>query len=341
MSQWDEHLDKTFEQNTLAFNEIASTEKSLGRRVEMLHAHQKTCGFLASAPAIRLHWVISTDGKQLLHLLECTNRDQRHRGTGRPCPHPALAGTKDGQACCFLCRANIRSMQRGIQIPLAWTNGRREYMVLASPFPFAEAHCTVASREHEPQTLDNKTVEDLYALARQLNGFSIIYNGKRAGASIPRHRHLQCFRRGGGDTRMPIEGVITHEQGNHCARVDDDRYPLCFFRLSGGESFVVEGLISLCEQWRAIEGESATENVLATNDAGIVTVYYIPRTAQRRFKGLGLPGEIGTMECAGQWVVSSDEERNRLANPLVRFDDLHARLRAVRPAQVARLQTSG
>lgn len=84
---------------------------------------------------------------------------------------------------CFLCSANRPQEQRSI----LW----RDYDVLVNPFPIFRHHLTIASRFHVPQDFDGREA-DMFALARELPGFSVFFNGPLCGASAPDHLHFQA-----------------------------------------------------------------------------------------------------------------------------------------------------
>lgn len=85
---------------------------------------------------------------------------------------------------CFLCPAN----QPAEQEALRWQG----YKIQVNPFPiFSTRHFTISSLRHEPQQLAPHFA-DMVALARQLPGYVVFYNGAGAGASAPDHLHFQA-----------------------------------------------------------------------------------------------------------------------------------------------------
>lgn len=85
---------------------------------------------------------------------------------------------------CFLCRDNRPKEQAFIP----W----RGYEILINPFPIFPDHLTVAAVEHTPQYISGR-IADMAALADELQGFTIIYNGAWSGASAPDHFHFQAI----------------------------------------------------------------------------------------------------------------------------------------------------
>ena len=84
---------------------------------------------------------------------------------------------------CFLCSSNRPQEQHSI----LW----RDYEVLVNPFPIFHHHLTIASRAHTPQDFEGREA-DMFALASELPGFSVFFNGALCGASAPDHMHFQA-----------------------------------------------------------------------------------------------------------------------------------------------------
>lgn len=92
---------------------------------------------------------------------------------------------------CFLCEKNRPAEQRGID----W----RGYTVLVNPFPIFPRHLTIPAVGHIPQRIQGR-VADMLALAAELPGYTVFYNGPRCGASAPDHMHFQA----GNSDFLPI-----------------------------------------------------------------------------------------------------------------------------------------
>lgn len=96
-----------------------------------------------------------------------------------------------GERPCFLCDKNRPAEQRGID----W----RGYTVLVNPFPIFPRHLTIPAVGHTPQRIQGR-VADMLALAAELPGYTVFYNGPRCGASAPDHMHFQA----GNSDFLPI-----------------------------------------------------------------------------------------------------------------------------------------
>ncbi len=95
---------------------------------------------------------------------------------------------------CFLCGENRPQVQKG----LTYTHSSRpseEFNVLINPFPIFPRHLTIPSAEHRDQLIGGN-VELMCALARELQEYTLFYNGPKCGASAPDHFHFQAGNKG-------------------------------------------------------------------------------------------------------------------------------------------------
>lgn len=84
---------------------------------------------------------------------------------------------------CFLCEANRPAVQEGID----WN----QYAVLINPFPIFPRHLTIPDRGHVDQLIKGR-IADMMKLAKELDGYTVFYNGPKCGASAPDHMHFQA-----------------------------------------------------------------------------------------------------------------------------------------------------
>ncbi|MDR0988972.1 MAG: DUF4922 domain-containing protein [Prevotellaceae bacterium] len=95
---------------------------------------------------------------------------------------------------CFLCAKNRPEVQTAIP----FDGGR--YEILVNPFPIFPRHLTIPAADHTLQLINGR-MGDMLALAKELAGYTLFYNGPKCGASAPDHFHFQAGSRG----FMPIE----------------------------------------------------------------------------------------------------------------------------------------
>jgi hypothetical protein len=85
---------------------------------------------------------------------------------------------------CFLCPENMPAEERGVAFG--------DLVALPNPYPILPLHCTIASREHRPQSIDGR-IDTFLCLAKAIGpDMAALYNGPRCGASAPDHFHFQA-----------------------------------------------------------------------------------------------------------------------------------------------------
>ena len=89
---------------------------------------------------------------------------------------------------CFLCAANRPEVQEGI----AWGEN---YTILINPFPIFPKHLTIPCNDYTDQRILAR-IGDMMAIAKDLPGFTLFYNGPKCGASASDHMHFQAGNRG-------------------------------------------------------------------------------------------------------------------------------------------------
>lgn len=108
---------------------------------------------------------------------------------------------------CFLCAANRPAEQRVI----SWHNPMlSDWELLVNPYPILPVHFTMAHKSHTPQ---GAIPLDMAAMAEEMPDLVIFYNGARAGASAPDHRHTQGVLSGELPLMRLIEKEHRHEEG--------------------------------------------------------------------------------------------------------------------------------
>jgi len=101
---------------------------------------------------------------------------------------------------CFLCTDRLPAEQKVVLY-------RRDYVVLCNPMPVFSSHYTVAHRQHRPQTIGENAATLLRLVDDFGEGWTVLYNGPRCGASAPDHLHFQVVT----GACMPIENEIAEE----------------------------------------------------------------------------------------------------------------------------------
>lgn len=104
---------------------------------------------------------------------------------------------------CFLCPKNLPPEQKGIPF-------QDNYIILTNPFPIFPTHLTIPRLEHTPQQI-SEYFADMLELSRELNDFTVFYNGPQTGASAPDHFHFQAGIKG----LLPVENELENLKKNH------------------------------------------------------------------------------------------------------------------------------
>ncbi len=94
---------------------------------------------------------------------------------------------------CFLCLDKLPSGQSGI----AQAN---DFVILVNPFPIIKAHFTIPKVDHVDQCFRDN-LSSMLLLAKDMQGYTLFYNGPKCGASAPDHMHFQA----GNKDFMPVE----------------------------------------------------------------------------------------------------------------------------------------
>jgi hypothetical protein len=250
---------------------------------------------------------------------------------------------------CALDVDDLRRQQRGLQFFHRATLNRRGYNAFSNPTPFALFQATIASEDHEPQSWFDpysrnrllklqQIVEDFVALAEHLKGWIILYNGMGAGATID-HLHFHALKLPVGHGPLPIQVIRVQVQAG---RPDAKRfggnsdYPLSVFRFSGSPETVVSEATNLLSRWTEFDPNGSTMNLIAVEEDGQTSLYCVPRNRFLEFPP-GFPYRAGSMEAAGIFVYSKEEEVAELQQGKIDYKHLWQILKAVHPPGADRL----
>ncbi len=102
---------------------------------------------------------------------------------------------------CFLCSSNRPVQQEEISY-------NQDFILLVNPYPVFSRHLTIPALQHIPQRIMGN-FGTMLQLARDLQLYTIIYNGPNCGASAPDHMHFQAVPKG----VLPVEQ--DYESKNH------------------------------------------------------------------------------------------------------------------------------
>ena len=182
---------------------------------------------------------------------------------------------------CFLCAENRPAEQFGEQ----WRGGAgNEYTILVNPFPIFPRHLTIPDPRHTDQLIGGR-MADMIRLARELNGYTVFYNGPRCGASAPDHMHFQA---GNSDFLTLADALDNAEleplaSENASTLFAVDSLPLKLFVIDAANPEEGEALFDkLYRQMPVAEGEAEPMmNILCWADGEKTRVAVIPRKRHR------------------------------------------------------------
>lgn len=89
---------------------------------------------------------------------------------------------------CFLCKENRPECQNHLYM-------YGKYDLCINPFPILRNHFTIPTRRHTEQLIKPHFLA-MCQIATTMNGYVLLYNGAKAGASAPDHAHLQMGLKG-------------------------------------------------------------------------------------------------------------------------------------------------
>lgn len=263
-------------------------------------------------------------------------RALRHLGAGRAVPPRNVERLHND---CFLDPENIRWQQRGIEMgfEIESTIGT-PYIVWMNPFPLMPTHTTIATKHHLPQSWLSQdpgkqsarireVLTDLLFFARQLPGFVGFYNGEGAGATIPGHFHFQFFKRPEGQI-FPLEAAARAAIAGHDSRppLVIRKYPIKAIYFSGSEQEIVKRAAAWAEHWtESYERNPAlSANIVVVrerHDRERFHLYFVPRN--KHFSHApGIAGLVGGLEILGEFVFSTEAEKQQLQSGHIDYGTL-------------------
>ena len=182
---------------------------------------------------------------------------------------------------CFLCTENRPEEQNSLDLG-------NNFLLLVNPFPIFRNHFTIPCVWHTPQRLIGN-LEALFEIARQMEGYSLFYNGPESGASAPDHLHFQA----GENGFMPVEAefeILKLSPESLLIQSEDmqirafDHYlrkMISFETTSLWEG--IRAIEYLCSRFREIQPEKVEPmiNLICYYGNGKWTLHFFPRRMHR------------------------------------------------------------
>ncbi|MGF7139756.1 DUF4922 domain-containing protein [Roseimarinus sediminis] len=183
------------------------------------------------------------------------------------------------QRPCFLCTENLPSEQKGLLL-------RNSYLLLINPYPIFDRHLTISDLQHCPQLIENR-IADMLSIAKNLEAYTIFYNGPECGASAPDHFHFQAVVK----KYLPVNAELKNQQHRLSKQVDEPGVKVFYGRHSLRDFVLIESeqINETDRYFRKFVAQlplkaSSPEpgiNLLANYENGIYQLIIFPRKARR------------------------------------------------------------
>jgi len=315
-------------------------QQGLAKAIEALYDNQKELGFIQDdlSNLQRFKFPHPEDSNRYLCIQYNPNRLKRFGSASKPPP-----GVIEMHNNCVLCRKNIGWQQNGKELGYEIHVNDTNYTVLMNPFPLVPVHALAATNEHIGQAWSfndevskkfsiEKIISDILELTSKLPGYLVFYNGINAGASIPSHFHLHIIKRESDDYRYPIELASKHKTVNAHLALD---YPVHTWCWQGQKKDIMQGARNWVKDW--LTNNNKLQNRLSANiiasldsESGEINLYFIPRD-QQRSGSLEFQGIIGGLEILGELVFITDQEKTRLNNGEITYNQVANILSSIHP----------
>jgi UDPglucose--hexose-1-phosphate uridylyltransferase len=227
------------------------------------------------------------------------------------------AAEPGGPQPCLLCRHNVGSPgKESLRVFELDLDGRgRRFFFQLTPFPLYPYHFVPVLREHTPQRISARSLEDMFALLAPAPGYAVLSNSdvEWAGASILSHLHFQMLR----GLRLPVleaRAVPGASRPIPEGRAELLDYPMACFRFSGTRTQALRaGAGALLEKWKSLDPGRNTVNLnlirapaAAPGSAPAFQLVVLLRNPDyrtpeslRRFKSEG----VGVVEASGEAIL--------------------------------------
>lgn len=217
---------------------------------------------------------------------------------------------------CFLCTDNRPVVQ--CSIPFG-----DDLEILINPFPIFPRHLTIPSVAHIPQQFEGNAGK-FVDLSRSLEGYTVLYNGPKCGASAPDHLHFQA----GLSGTMPIGEVLKRLPVNQFRFLAGNMHVNvlavegAFLRFLVLRSAEKEHLLHYLETVTGILGENSSEepmiNILSWYNAGEWEILLFPRIRQRPFQYFAegddrLLVSPAAVEMGGMLILPREEDFRKIS----------------------------
>lgn len=215
--------------------------------------------------------------------------------------------TSISQRPCFLCPKNIPTEQRGVEL----SHG---FVALCNPFPIFSHHFTLSRPEHTPQEALSTLGAQIDLAVELQDGYSVFFNGARAGASAPDHLHFQACPIGALKA-MSLLDSLPQDGEPHAVQF----FGATYYGVMGADARKVEQATRTLLERRVGTDSHSQElvNIVTEMKSGTLRALVIPR-AKHRPDCYAAQGDQqylispGSVEMCGVVVTVREEDFRRL-----------------------------
>lgn len=182
---------------------------------------------------------------------------------------------------CFLCAENRPAEQISLDLG-------NDFILLVNPFPIFKTHFTIPSKHHIPQRFIS-SLEAMLAIARQMEGYLLFYNGPECGASAPDHLHFQAGETGflpvesEFDTLKSLPGSLLFKSEQLSVWAFDDYLRKMISVETGALDQAVKAIALIYDQFRKMQPQKVEPmiNLLCYFNRGTWVIHFFPRKLHR------------------------------------------------------------
>lgn len=276
---------------------------TLQQEIETLYAGQLSEWEMFSEQILRLNEVQTRTFDFGNYVIKTQYNPARAISSNAKLDEKSIAARK-----CFLCQENRPVIQRGVQL-------NKNFVALVNPYPVLKEHFTIPLIQHQKQEI-LPYLSDMLDFAQILPGFTVFYNGPKAGASAPDHMHFQAVRKGQLPFEQEYTPSVTNEWRSSCSINPQKDYGRCCILIQAQSKATIQALF--LQRYAELQSlfntsEEPMMNVFALFEDKEWSLFVFPRKAHRPSYFFAEGSEYkmispGAIDIAGIFVLPRKED---------------------------------
>ncbi len=304
------------------------------RQLSVLHKHKKTMSEMSLNNEIRelfaeqtQNWALAKKNISDLQLVEQkiftfseNTKTVVQHNPARIVSSAAKVDTKSiAERPCFLCAKNRPAEQKAIDY-----NGK--YDISVNPFPIMPYHTTIIGKTHTAQSI-LPYINDMFAIAKDMDDFVILYNGPQCGASAPDHLHFQGIEKG----HLPLEAELVAQKKTAKQQTLANGQTVfhlqnylrsCVVMQGTDDTKLAESFRLLYNEWKGVGTTTEPRmNIFCWHENGEWTFCIFPRQCHRPVEYFyaenGFMTSPGAIDMAGVLILPRKEDFERIDAPTI------------------------